>query len=157
MIWNTQKPFSESAIYTNSELHFRLQDQNNITPLESPRHHFLAKLLLNTLSANVTAIENDFDVQIRQTEHISKADLRPRKTRLQKVLEKIVIEKVPRALSITITNKRQERTHIKIDNTQILDDNGDMGKQCKTHLPEQQSACAILLDPEWHNQLYLKD
>ena len=169
LIWNNEKPFSESLVYTSQNLHFRKIDSNEPTPLGGQQHYYFAKFLLNLLSADIEYINEQFLVKVEkrmakelvkkenkgkeENEEKQNITLLPRNNIIKQGLSSILIEKTLRdekeLLSIIITDNKKQTTTLSIGNlithSKIKKEN--IERSCTSSF-KNSAACNILSDPQ---------
>lgn len=153
LIWHNDKPFAESLIYTEKNLHFRTIPGTPAIPLSGPQHDYLATFLLDLLSANTKSIEEQFNIDIIKSSAVeTKIQLLPSNAFIKKGLSSIQLKKTivngEELLAITITDNKAQVTALNIGqlNTYSKQKKWDIGANCGQALANK-PACDILSDP----------
>jgi outer membrane lipoprotein-sorting protein len=156
LIWNNEKPFAESLIYTSENLHFRKIESNDPTPLDGQQHYHFARFLLNLLSADINSIREQFSIKVKKEvpkQEKTSVTLLPINNILKKGLSSILIEKIiqneKELLSIAITDQKQQITTLNIEN--IIEHSKRKKEKIEhdcTILFENSAACNILSAPQ---------
>ena len=161
LLWHSTQPFTESLIYTTKNLHFRSLPETEPETLEGPHHHYLAKLLLDLLSAKADAIAKDFSITTASHHSRTRVILSPISDTLKKGLDSITLEsdlenhvdnrdnREQAVLSIAIRDIRQQRTDISIQPTTYLGPNNrDAKPLCYNTVLSDKNSCNLLSTPE---------
>lgn len=157
LIWKNIKPFPESLIYTSENVHFRNTESEQAIPLEGQQHYYLAKFLIDLLSANIESLNEQFSIESGSSEN--GLILLPNNAFIKKGLQSISIAKEQEdkskkeSLVINIKDPKGQTTLLEINNlivhskTKKANIEGDCISATKNDKHEE-NACNILSDPQ---------
>lgn len=168
LVWHTQQPVPETRVYTQQDLHFQIDANDEIENKDSVIQLYIADLLLGIMSADHDFIANNFSLitqQIKASQHEKEGEpesenksatnsvtLQPTSALLKKGLNSIRLHKTAQQLALNLLDNKNQHTLINSTETQRYATQQHSIDACIKLFPTG-SVCAVLTDPNTYAEL----
>lgn len=139
LIWHTQSPVIETAIYTARGKHFLIADEQ-ITPLDNRIHKALGTLLNHLMGGDTQYLLRNFTLE----EQDKSLQLTPKHKRLKRAVQRIEITQKDARVTIMLVHSISEHTLITIFDERVYDMLD--ATICRERHPTKARACTALFE-----------
>lgn len=139
LVWHTQHPIVETAIYKISGRHFLATDDNALNPMTGRVHQSLGTLLNHLIGGDAAYLQRHFQAAMEP----GQLQLIPKNKRLKKFIQYILIEPKDDQVTIELHHAGDELTHITIVDRHVHEHLDQ--PLCEQLLPGKELACTTLL------------
>ncbi len=144
LIWQTQSPINETLIYTKAQLHFSLDQNNELQVADSLIHNYLGRLLLSLMGGDIEYLQKNFAISEDQSKHA--LTLKPSSTALKRALQDILLQRQDKTATTRITDTNQQITLI--ETLQLQEFSAQLETACQSVFGNSDKICAALKNPQ---------
>ena len=167
LIWHTHQPVPETRVYTQQDLHFQIDANDDIENKDSVIQLYIADLLLGIMSADhdfiasnfspstkplTTNDENTGTVASQNGLNSSNITLLPTSAFLKKGLNSLHLHKTTQQLTLSLLDNKNQTTTISSTETARYATQQQSIDACIELFPTR-SICAVLTDPSTYAEL----
>lgn len=139
LIWHTQSPVTETAVYTARGKHFLVVDEQ-ASPLDNRVHKALGTLLNHLMGGDTQYLLRNFTIE----EKAHSLQLTPKHKRLKRAVQGIDITQHDALVTIRLAHSNSEHTRITIFDERVYDMLD--ATICREHHPTKARACTALFE-----------